>query len=237
MLNRLRTLALLLSCPLVTFGAGSPTTTSLTTSAPASAIFGAPLTLTATVSGLAVTGRVTLYDNANVPGSAAVSGGKATPVALASADLNGDGKTDVAVVGGAQGVRILLGNGDGSLRPPSVYQPDGYGIVTADFKRGRQDRSRDRRVRCGTGVRERRCFVPAPQHLRDAGRNATAKQRLKQRLSRTRGRIITRISPRTDLHLVNFASMALRTTKSHQRPTSGFRPCLLVNPAPCSESL
>jgi hypothetical protein len=133
MLNRLRTLALLLSCPLVTFGAGSPTTTSLTTSAPASAIFGAPLTLTATVSGLAVTGRVTLYDNANVPGSAAVSGGKATPVALASADLNGDGKTDVAVVGGAQGVRILLGNGDGSLRPPSVYQPDGYGIVTADF--------------------------------------------------------------------------------------------------------
>jgi uncharacterized protein (TIGR03437 family) len=78
MLNHLRTLAFLLSCPLVTFGAGSPTTTSLTTSAPASAIFGAPLTLTATVSGLAVTGRVTFYDNANVLGSAAVSGGKAT---------------------------------------------------------------------------------------------------------------------------------------------------------------
>jgi hypothetical protein len=50
-------------------------------------------------------------------------------------DFNHDGKLDVAVAGST--ISVLLGNGDGTLKPYVGYSIPGYGIgiVTADFNR------------------------------------------------------------------------------------------------------
>jgi len=59
------------------------------------------------------------------------------PQAIAVGDFNHDGKMDLAVVSGCcfQGVVILLGNGDGTFRPPVSYAAGDapISIVAADF--------------------------------------------------------------------------------------------------------
>jgi hypothetical protein len=55
-------------------------------------------------------------------------------VAIAVADLNGDGRLDVAVTGFDGALAILLGNGDGTFQTPSYYgEVNGSSIVIADF--------------------------------------------------------------------------------------------------------
>ena len=144
--------------------------------APSPSIFGQPVTLTATVSPTAATGRVTFYDGASILGGAAVASGTAAlttllpagarslrayysgdttysfssattaetvkanagtgfvagtplaagtePVAIAVADVNGDGRADLIVVNsGSNNVSVLLGNGSGgfSAAPGSPF--------------------------------------------------------------------------------------------------------------------
>jgi hypothetical protein len=61
------------------------------------------------------------------------------PEFVVLADFNGDGHLDVAVgnrsIGGPGWVSILLGNGDGTLRPPVSYGPftDAFSLATGDF--------------------------------------------------------------------------------------------------------
>ena len=64
--------------------------------------------------------------------AAAVFGGG--PQSIALGDFNGDGKADVAVANG-YGVGILLGNGDGSLRPEVTYSAGGTTcfVAVGDF--------------------------------------------------------------------------------------------------------
>ena len=54
-------------------------------------------------------------------------------VTIAAADFNGDGKLDIAYLGG--GISVMLGHGDGSFSPPvtSSTAPDGGSIAVADF--------------------------------------------------------------------------------------------------------
>ena len=57
-----------------------------------------------------------------------------SPIALVAADLDGDGKLDIAVLNGGGGVGVLLGNGDGTFRAAVSY-PAGDGaeqLVVAD---------------------------------------------------------------------------------------------------------
>jgi hypothetical protein len=153
------------------------TPSALTLSAtPSPSIFGQPVTLTATVSPTAASGRVTFYDGASILGGAAVASGTAAlttllpagtrslrayysgdttygfssaattetvnaiagtgfvagtplaagtePVAIAVADVNGDGRADLIVVNsGSNNVSVLLGNGSGgfSAAPGSPF--------------------------------------------------------------------------------------------------------------------
>jgi uncharacterized protein YjdB len=167
--------------------AQTPSTTTLTSSINA-AIYGQPITLTATINHSDATGRVTFFDGLNVLGSSQVNN-KATltiilprsgtrtlsayysgdaqyaassgslvqviqqtpavsfqtltsystgrgPFAIAAADLNLDGKMDLAIANSADNtVSILLGNGDGTFQP-AVNYPAGiypYSIVAGDF--------------------------------------------------------------------------------------------------------
>lgn len=63
----------------------------------------------------------------------------AYPEFVILADFNRDGHLDVAVgnraIGGSGWVSILLGNGDGTLRPPVSYGPftDAFSLATGDF--------------------------------------------------------------------------------------------------------
>jgi hypothetical protein len=64
----------------------------------------------------------------------------ASPTAVVAGDFNGDGRVDLAVTDGGslgrgQGVSILLGNGDGTFRPPVLYPAGMYpnAIVAKDF--------------------------------------------------------------------------------------------------------
>jgi hypothetical protein len=61
---------------------------------------------------------------------------------LAAVDLNGDGKTDIAVSAGNGGVVVLLGNGDGTFQEPVSYSVSNtnYSIAAGDFNNdGRLD--------------------------------------------------------------------------------------------------
>jgi hypothetical protein len=51
---------------------------------------------------------------------------------LVAADLNGDGKLDLAVAS-TEGSEILLGNGDGSFQAPMNNEPAGYAVAVGDF--------------------------------------------------------------------------------------------------------
>src|SRR5207245_1554043 len=48
--------------------------------------------------------------------------GTYSPESVAAGDFNGDGVTDLAVAAG--GIKILLGNGDGTFQPPVSYTSD-----------------------------------------------------------------------------------------------------------------
>lgn len=75
-----RQIVVFLASFLTTIGAGAgtiPTTTTLQTT-PNPSVFGRPVTLVATVSPVAATGMVTLYDGVAVLGVGKLSGGKAT---------------------------------------------------------------------------------------------------------------------------------------------------------------
>ena len=64
------------------------------------------------------------------------SAGNLNPLGIARGDLNGDSKLDVAVATTTgNNIHVLLGNGDGTLRPEVSYTADGNpaGIVIADF--------------------------------------------------------------------------------------------------------
>jgi hypothetical protein len=64
------------------------------------------------------------------------STGNFDPLGIARGDLNGDGKLDVAVATTTgNNIHVLLGNGDGTLRPQVGYTADGNpaGVVIADF--------------------------------------------------------------------------------------------------------
>lgn len=51
---------------------------------------------------------------------------------MAAADFNGDGKLDL-VIGGGQGMLVLLGNGDGTFQRSARYLYMSDGVVAADF--------------------------------------------------------------------------------------------------------
>jgi hypothetical protein len=53
---------------------------------------------------------------------------------IAAGDFNGDGKLDLAVVGGAE-ASVLLGNGDGTFQMPGSYStiPNATSVIVADF--------------------------------------------------------------------------------------------------------
>lgn len=56
------------------------------------------------------------------------------PTSLAVADLNGDGKLDLAVTNqSSDAVSVLLGNGDGTFQPYAAYGAGGSPMSVADF--------------------------------------------------------------------------------------------------------
>jgi hypothetical protein len=87
-----------------------------------------------------------------------VTGTGLNPISVIAADFNGDGKPDVVV--GDQGcppgctsytITLMLGNGDGTLQPPSHITIPGvpYGLAASDFNR---DNKPDLAVTAGAGL-------------------------------------------------------------------------------------
>jgi hypothetical protein len=73
--------------------------------------------------------------NGALAAKATYSTGGSAPTGLAVADVNGDGKPDLIVVGAPQ-VEILLGNGDGTFRAGASVTLNGVaptGVVAGDF--------------------------------------------------------------------------------------------------------
>ncbi len=58
--------------------------------------------------------------------------GAVTPLAVAAADFNGDGKPDLVTNNGA-GLAILTGNGDGTFQAARYSLSGGYGLAITDF--------------------------------------------------------------------------------------------------------
>jgi hypothetical protein len=79
------------------------------------------------------TGVVAIFlgkgDGTFQPAMNASTGQGSTPLAIAVADFNGDGKLDLAVALGNQAaVAILLGNGDGTFQPPRIVSTAGSAL-------------------------------------------------------------------------------------------------------------
>jgi FG-GAP-like repeat len=55
------------------------------------------------------------------------------PQQIVTADFNGDGKLDLVVTDSAGGLRVLLGNGDGTFQPQVDYPIQSADITVADF--------------------------------------------------------------------------------------------------------
>jgi hypothetical protein len=82
------------------------------------------------------------------------SGGEPESIAVATADLNGDGKLDLVLT--ADLIGVYLGNGDGTFSAaPNYYQPmsaGGSGIAVADFNLdGKPDVAADGEILLGNG--------------------------------------------------------------------------------------
>jgi hypothetical protein len=68
------------------------------------------------------------------PGTPGLTIGGVTSEGIVAADFGGDGIVDLAVADPfAGGVSILLGNGDGTFRPPVTYLVAGAGLAVGDF--------------------------------------------------------------------------------------------------------
>lgn len=77
-------------------------------------------------------------DGTFAPGPTPTLAGQTNPYGVVIADLNGDGKQDVAFTNFKSAtLEVYLGNGDGSFQSPSIYSTNETptGIVTADFNR------------------------------------------------------------------------------------------------------
>ncbi len=72
------------------------------------------------------------------PGAAIDSSGNGRPLALAAADLNRDGRLDLVVAGAAgTQIAVLLGKGDGTFQPPTLYPAGAHvgSVAIADLNR------------------------------------------------------------------------------------------------------
>jgi len=58
-----------------------------------------------------------------------------TPTGMAVGDFNGDGQADLAITNNSNGIAVLLGNGDGTFRPPVSYAVGGgsSSVAVGDF--------------------------------------------------------------------------------------------------------
>ena len=90
-------------------------------------------------------------------------------LAVRVADFNGDGNSDMAILG-ENGLSIWLGNGTGGFRAVATYDvgPDPTGLSIAEFER-RQDSRLDRRQcirRCSCACGRGRWLLPDPGRCR-----------------------------------------------------------------------
>ncbi|MDQ2946772.1 MAG: VCBS repeat-containing protein [Acidobacteriota bacterium] len=89
------------------------------------------------------------------------------PIAVASADLNGDGKIDLGVANLVSGVSVGLDNGDGTFQFSS-YQGGSAGALAIGDLNG--DGKLDIAVAAGSGNRAAQPKFPKPDHLRNGQR-------------------------------------------------------------------
>ncbi len=68
------------------------------------------------------------------PVSYHIASGSQQTFDVVAVDLNGDHHLDLVAVGtGTNGLAVLLGNGDGTFKPPVVYPVWGFALVAGDF--------------------------------------------------------------------------------------------------------
>src|SRR5262249_43914637 len=79
--------------------------------------------------------EVLLGNGAGTFGPASGFSTGSSPQSLAAADVNGDGKVDLATAGGYNDVSVLLGNGLGSFGAAQHYATGRYpyAVAAADF--------------------------------------------------------------------------------------------------------